>query len=229
MTTTAEQRGIRRTAVVVGAAVATYGLAFGAMGVAAGLSVPQISLLSMLMFTGASQIAFVGVLGAGGAPIAATTTAWLLGVRNAMYGIRLSTLLDVRGRRRALAAHLTIDESTALAIAHEDDDDTGAAARYGFYAGGISVWIQWNIATIIGALAARAVGDPNVYGLDAATAAGLLGLVWPRLQDAEHRAVAAGAVAVALALVLVAPAGVPVIASSLVAVVVALRTHRRGA
>lgn len=226
MTTTAAQREIRRTAIIVGTAVAMYGLAFGAMGIAAGLTLAQTSLLSMLMFTGASQIAFVGVLGAGGAPITATTTAWLLGIRNAMYGIRLSTLLDVRGRRRALAAHLTIDESTALAIANEADD---ADARYGFYAGGISVWIQWNVATVIGALAARAVGDPNVYGLDAATAAGLLGLVWPRLQDTEHRLVALGAVAVALGLVLVAPAGIPVIASSVVAVVVALQRHRRTA
>ena len=220
---------ILRTAFVIGLAVAMYGLAFGAMGVAAGLSVLQTSTLSLLMFTGASQIAFVSVLGAGGAPMTAVATAWLLGARNAMYGIRLSTLLRVRGLRRLLAAHLTIDESTALAIAHEDDDENGDSARLGFYSGGISVFILWNTATLLGAFAASAVGNPNDYGLDAATAAGLLELVWPRLQDTEHRLVGLGAVALALLLVPFVPAGIPVIAASLVAIVVALRTHARRA
>lgn len=223
------RREIVRTAVVIGLAVAMYGLAFGAMGIAAGLSILQTSALSLLMFTGASQIAFVSVIGAGGAPMTAVATAWLLGARNAMYGIRMSSLLKVRGLRRLIAAQLTIDESTALAIAHEADDESGDSARLGFYSGGVSVFILWNLATVVGAFAASSVGDPNDYGLDAATAAGLLALVWPRLQDTEHRLVGLGAVAVALVLVSIVPPGLPVIASSLVAIVVALRAHRRNA
>ena len=39
------------------------------------------------MFTGASQFALVGVLGAGGGAVAAVLTAWLLGARNGLYAL----------------------------------------------------------------------------------------------------------------------------------------------
>src|ERR1700710_3154673 len=110
-------RPIVRDALGIGVAVGALGLSFGALAAASGLSVGQASALSLLMFTGASQFAFVGLLGGGAA--AAVATALLLGARNALYGLRRSELLAVRGPRRALAAHLVIDESTAMAVGRD--------------------------------------------------------------------------------------------------------------
>src|SRR6476620_9991178 len=106
---------LRHEAMTVGLATGAYGISFGALGIAAGLSVAQTCALSLLMFTGASQFAFVGVIGAGGTGVAAVTTAALLGSRNAFYGLHLSQLLGLRGARRAIAAQLVIDESVAMA------------------------------------------------------------------------------------------------------------------
>ena len=221
--------GIIRSAVFVGLAVSVYGVAFGALGITAGLTVAQTCALSVLMFTGASQLAFVGVIGSGGSPATAIATAWLLGVRNAMYAVRMAMLLRPRGIQRLIAAQLTIDESTALAIGQDEAIEHGRAARLGFWSGGLSVFVLWNAATLLGALATTAIGDPQALGLDTAIAAGLAGLLGPRIRNRETSVVALAAVAVAMLLALVAPAGVPVLASSVVAFAAAAIALRREA
>ena len=110
--------------------VGAYGIAFGAAGVAAGFSVFQSCLLSLLTFSGASQFAIVGVIGAGGSALSGITTASLLGIRNGLYGLRMAPLLHVKGLRRVVAAQITIDESTGVALSQEERGE--AAMRQGF-------------------------------------------------------------------------------------------------
>lgn len=201
----------------VGVATGTYGVSFGALSVASGLTVAQTLLLSLLMFTGGSQFAFVGLAGAGAGGPAAVATAALVGARNGFYGLQLAPLLGARGGRRLLAAHLTIDESTAVGTAqtalHPGRPDL---VRVGFWATGAAVFVCWNASTAVGAVLGDALGDPRRYGLDAAAAAAFLALLWPRLSSALPRWTAAAAAGVALALVPVAPAGVPVLAAAAV-------------
>lgn len=214
-----ERRGAVRQALSVAAATGVYGVSFGALAVAAGLDLWQTSALSLLMFTGGSQFAFVGVVGSGGAAGAAVATAAMLGSRNALYGAVLAPLLRYRGGRQVAAAHLTIDESTAVATAQR----TPAVARLGFWWAGVGVFVLWNLFTVVGAVVGDALGDPTRWGLDAAAAAAFLGLLWPRLAHRSARVVAAGAAVVALALTPVTPAGVPVLAAAVVAVVLGWR------
>jgi len=213
----------RRQAVSVSLATGLYGISFGALSVAAGLSVPQTMALSLLMFSGGSQFAFIGVVGGGGALGAAVASAALLGARNGLYGAQLTPLLDLPWSRRLPAAQLTIDESTAVATAQP----TRAAARVGFWWTGVGVYLLWNLFTLLGALAGDRLGDPRAYGLDAAAAAAFLALVWPRLAGRAAQAVAGAAVVVALATTSLLPAGVPVLLAALVAVVVGLVTTGR--
>jgi predicted branched-subunit amino acid permease len=216
-----ERSAIIRDSLAVGVATGAYGVGFGAVSVAAGLSVAQTCTLSLLVFTGASQFALVGVVAAGGAPISGALTALLLGTRNTLYGLRLAPLLSFTGLRRAGAAHVVIDESTAMSVTR----DSTPAARLGFLTTGLSVFVLWNLATLVGAIAGNALGDPRAYGLDAAVGAAFLALLWPRLHGRLHRLVAVAAAAVALGIVPVAPAGVPVLAAAAVAVLVGLLTR----
>ena len=212
-----DQRGaIIREGVAVGVATGAYGLSFGAIGVASGLDVLQTAALSLLMFTGASQFAMVGVLASGGSPWSGAATAVLLGTRNGLYGLRLAPLLGWTGWRRAAGAHLVIDESTAMSV----NRDTPQQARVGFLSAGLAVFVLWNVATIVGAVAGTALGDPEDLGLDAAVGAAFLALLWPRLRTRTNQAVAVLSVAVALGMVPLTPAGVPVLAAALVAVLV---------
>jgi predicted branched-subunit amino acid permease len=204
-----------RDALGIGIATGAYALSFGAISTAAGLSLLQTCALSVLMFTGASQFALVGVVGAGGSVWAGAATAALLGSRNALYGVRLSSLLDRGGWRRAAAAHFVIDETTAMAIAR----DSVAESRLAFWATGLAVFTLWNLGTLIGALATHALPDPKVLGFDAAPPAAFLALLAPRLRAREPMAIALGAGVVALVCLPFVPAGVPLL---IVAVLVAI-------
>jgi predicted branched-subunit amino acid permease len=215
---------IVRDGLGVGVATGAYGVSFGAVSVAAGLTVAQTCALSLLVFTGASQFALVGVVAAGGAPVSGALTALLLGTRNTLYGLRLAPLLAWRGMRRVLAAHVLIDESTAMSVTRE----TREAARLGFLVTGVSIFVLWNVATFAGAVAGNALGDPRRYGLDAAVGAAFLALLWPRLDRRRNRLVAVAAAAVALGIVPVAAAGVPVLAAAGVALLAGALTREPG-
>lgn len=214
------RRVVLRNSLGVGIAVGTYGVSFGALATTSGLSVAQTCALSVLAFTGGSQFALVGVLAAGGSALSGTLTALLLGSRNTLYGLRLAPVLDVRGTRRAVAAQLVIDESTAMAIGQDDDE----SARLAFWSTGLAVFTLWNVATAVGALGATALGDPKKLGLDAAVGAAFLGLLWPRLKGRVPWLTALVAAAVALALTPVLAAGVPVLVAGVVAVAVLFRS-----
>src|SRR4051812_7519086 len=189
-------RPIVRDALGVGVAVGALGLSFGALAAASGLSVAQACALSLLMFTGASQFAFVGLIDGGVAPAVATALA--LGARNALYGLRLAPYLQPRG----LAAHFVIDESAAMSVRDTPDD-----TRLGFWSAGLAVFAFWNLATLIGALAGNAISDPDALGLDAAAPAAFLALLAPRLKTREPRAIAGLAAVAALLSVPFLPAG----------------------
>lgn len=215
---------VLRQSLSVGVATGAYGISFGALAVAAGLSVWQAVALSALLFSGGSQFAIVGIVAAGGSGAAAIATSSLLGVRNSLYALQVSRLLGVRGARRLAAAHLTIDESTAVAITQPERP----ASRLGFWVTGASIFLLWNLMTLLGALVGDALGDPKVYGLDAAAAAAFLALLWPRLRSRDAGAVGVAAAVVALLLAPHSPAGVPVLVAALTAVVAGLRPRRGG-
>jgi predicted branched-subunit amino acid permease len=216
----ATQRGIVRDGLGVGLATGLYGASFGAVSVGAGLSVLQTCCLSLLMFTGASQFAFIGVVDAGGPPLSGALTALMLGTRNTLYGLKLAPLLAFRGWRRAVTAHLVIDESTAMSVTR----DTREEARTGFLATGVAVFALWNLFTFVGALAGNLIGDPRSYGLDAAVGGAFLALLWPRLADARNRVIAVCGAAVALGVVPVTAAGVPVLVAGGVALLAGVLT-----
>jgi predicted branched-subunit amino acid permease len=211
--TPAERSAIVRDGLGVGLATGLYGVSFGAVSAADGLSVLQTCALSLVMVTGASQFAFVGVVAAGGAPVSGAVTALLLGTRNTLYGLKLAPLLGFDGWRRPAAAQVVIDESTAMAIIRE----SRTAARVGFLSTGIAVFCLWNLFTFLGAVGGNLIGDPRTYGLDAAVGAAFLALLWPRLSDRRNRWIAACAAAVALISVPLTSAGVPVLVAGGVA------------
>ncbi|UOE44946.1 AzlC family ABC transporter permease [Agromyces larvae] len=220
-----------RDGLAVGLATAVYGISFGALAVAAGLDVWQTCFLSLVMFTGGSQFALVGVLASGGVAAggSAIATAALLGVRNVVYGMRMKPVVDTGSRwRRILAAWITIDESTAVALAQSDQ----RSARVGFWLTGVVIFVGWNLTTLLGALIGDAIGDTRAWGLDAAAAAAFLGLLWPRLKRVQAGAVAVVAAVVATVATPVLMPGLPVLVAGVVAVLVGwfdLFSRRRAA
>jgi predicted branched-subunit amino acid permease len=215
---TPEDSAAVRKALAVGIAAASYGVSYGALAVAAGLDIWQTCVMSLLMFTGGSQFALVGVIATGGvaAGPAAILSAAVLGVRNGIYGIRMAPIVGGGWWRRVAAAWVTIDETTAVAIAQP----TLRSQRIGFWVAAAAVFVGWNLTSLLGGLIGNSLGDIRAYGLDAAAAAAFLGLLWPRLRQRQTIAVAAGAAVVAAVVTPVLLPGLPVLVAGLVAVVV---------
>jgi predicted branched-subunit amino acid permease len=218
-----ERPTVLRDSLSVAIPVGSYGAAFGAAAVAGGFSVLQACALSLLLFSGASQFAVVGVMAGGGTPLSAIATGALLGIRNGLYGMRMAPILKLSGIRRFLGAQITIDESTGVALSQESRGQD--AMRYGFFATGIGVFIFWNLFTFIGALGANSIGDPSSWGLDAAVPAAFLGLVWPRLVNNRTRIAALLSVILALSLTPFLGAGLPIIATVLIALVIGWKSE----
>lgn len=213
-----------RDSLSVSFTVGAYGVAFGAAAVANGFSVLQSCLLSLLTFSGASQFAVIGVIGAGGGALSGITTASLLGIRNGLYGVLMAPILKVRGLKRLVAAHVTIDESTGVSLSQEPRGSD--AMREGFWLTGFGVFIFWNLFTLAGALGAEAMGNPSAWGLDAAVPAAFLGLVWPRLKSSTDKTLAIIAAIFAIATTPFLPAGLPIISTAVIAIIAGLRASK---
>ncbi|MGI8458234.1 MAG: AzlC family ABC transporter permease [Propionibacteriaceae bacterium] len=212
-----QRAAILRAAVGFGVYAAAFGASFGAVAVSSGLSVAQAVVLSLVMFSGASQFAFVGIATAGGSPFAAIPAALLLGVRNAFYGVPVSEILQPRGFARLWTAHFVIDETTGMAISQANP----RARRYAFWATGLILFVLWQGGTLAGAVVGGSI-DPSTFGLDAAAPAVYLALLWPMLVTTRARVVAAAGALLALVLLPLTPAGVPVVAAAVVALVAGL-------
>lgn len=202
-----------RVGLSISIATGLYGISFGALSVAAGLSFWQTMALSLLLFSGGSQFAFIGVIGGGGTGVAAMSAATLLGIRNGIYGMQMNALVRPVRWRKLLAAHVTIDESAATASGQSERTEQ----RRGFWMAGLGVFALWNLFTAVGALAGDALGDPKQWGLDGAAVAAFLGLLWPRLKARQPAAIAVVCALVTVLTVPLLPSGVPILAAAAVA------------
>lgn len=215
------RHSIIRSAIGIGLYGGALGVSYGAVAGGAGLSLWQTMFLSLVMFSGGSQFAFVGALAS---PWAAASVALLLAVRNSFYGVRLIDILSPLGWKRPLTAHLVLDESTAMTIAQKER----AASRYAFYTTGITMFICWQAGSLVGAIIGRGI-DTHAFGLDVAAPAAFIALLWPGLTTPAARIVAVTSAVIAFLLIPVAPAGVPVLLSVLVAAAAGLRPRKEAA
>jgi predicted branched-subunit amino acid permease len=206
----------------VAGAVSLYGISFGALAVASGLDFWQTQVLSLFMFSGGSQFAVIGLVAAGAAGPSIITAAGLLGVRNGLYAVRMSSVVGVGFWKRLLAGHWTIDESTAVAIAQGELREQ----RRGFWLTGAAIFVGWNLMTAVGAVLGDALGDPKAWGLDAAAAAAFLGLLWPRIQAFQPVAIAAVSAVVTVIAVPTLPPGIPILVAAATGLVLALVAGR---
>ncbi|WEO76861.1 AzlC family ABC transporter permease [Cryobacterium sp. SO2] len=224
MPTSLQESPGARVGLSIAVATGLYGVSFGALSVSSGLDVWQTQALSLLLFSGGSQFAFIGVIAGGGTPVAAASAAALLGIRNAVYGMQMNMLLQPRRWRRLAAAHVTIDESLATSTGQTDPLEQ----RRGFWVAGVGIFVLWNLFTLVGALAGDAIGDPKQWGLDGAAVAAFLALLWPRLRSREAGAIAAVCALATVLAVPFVPPGVPILVAAVVAALIGWFGYRSG-
>lgn len=187
------------------AGVVPFGAAYAVTARAAGLSLLDTQLMSLLVFAGGAQFSAAGLVAAGAGPWTLVATTFLINVRHVLYGLALSATTPLRGWRRVAAAHLLTDEAFGVHVAH-------GRGRAPFLLGaGLSLFVVWNAATFVGALFAHRVPDPAAIGLDLVFPLAFLALLLPLLVHRVALVVAASAGAIAWALAPLAGFGVAVL------------------
>jgi 4-azaleucine resistance transporter AzlC len=214
----------RRDGLLLGAAVGIFGVTFGVLASASGVSAFKATTMSLLVFTGASQFAAVGIVSSGGEPLSALGTALLLAARNGVYSLTIAETLPRNGLKRLIAAQLVIDETAAMSKAQPVPE----VSQEVFWVTGISVFVFWNAGTLLGVFAGQVVGDPLSWGLDAAFPAGFLALLLPHLSDRKKRLAALLGALIAVISIPILPQGLPVLAAALGAVVAAAVGNKKG-
>lgn len=203
----------------IGAAVGAYGISYGVLATAAGLSPVVATLSSLLVLAGGSQFAFVAVLAAGGNPLTGAVGGLLLNLRYVVFGLAVAQALPRAPLPRRLAdAYLVVDESVALALGAAARGAPAAEVTRTFRRIGLAVSAAWIGMTALGAFGGQLLGDPRALGLDAAFPAGFLALLAPWLRTPPARRAALAGALLAIGLTPVTPPGVPIIAAALGAV-----------
>jgi 4-azaleucine resistance transporter AzlC len=206
---TPPRRAVLTTSVTLGFAVGVFAILFGVGAVAAGASTWQACAMSMLAFTGASQLSAVAVMASGGSVASALGGALLLAARNGVFGLTMSKTITGSLATRLVAAQLTVDEPTAMASGYDEPD----LQRLAFWATGLSIYLFWNLGTLIGALAGSAI-DPAKYGLDAAIPSAFVAMLWPHLRTTNGRRAAALGAILCLATTPLLPIGLPILVAA---------------
>ena len=215
--------GVLRDIALTCLAVWFIGLSYGAIAVASGFPLWVPAAQSVLVLAGASEILFIGIVAAGGNPIAAALAGLLVNARHVPYSLALPDVTG-RGWRRILGTHVMNDESVVFALAQDDL----ARKRAAYWACGLGVLICWPSGAILGALIGSAVRDTNALGLDAMFPAVILALIMPALRDRVTLRVAVAGAAIALATAPFLPPGLPVLLA-LAAAAGAIRRRPPGA
>jgi len=214
-----------RAGVPLGFASLLIGLSFGVLARTSGISLAMTCAMSLLVFAGGAQFLAIATIASGGSPLAVVLGGVVLNARHLPYGLAVAPFLRGPLWKRALSSQIVLDESTALALAQP----TPELGRLAFYACGCSLFVAWNLSTLIGALAGGAIADPSALGLDAAFPASMLALLAPLLRERDVRAAALAGAAIALAVTPFTAPGVPILAASLGVLAARLVPAREGA
>ncbi|EXG79210.1 AzlC family ABC transporter permease [Cryptosporangium arvum] len=212
-----------RSIALVCLADALVGVSFGAIAVSAGFPLWIPILLSVVVFAGAAQFLFIGLIAAGGSPLAAVAAALLVNARHLPFGFAVGDAIARVGfLRRLIGSHLMTDETVAFTLAEDDPRRRRAV----YWATGSALFVCWNLSVVLGGLAGTVISDTDALGLDAAFPAVLLALVLPSLSDPRTRWAALIGVVIALATTPVLPAGAPVLLALIGVAVVGLIRRR---
>jgi 4-azaleucine resistance transporter AzlC len=201
-------------------AVWFIGLSYGAIAVASGFPLWVPAAQSVLVLAGASEFLFIGIVAAGGNPLAAAAAGLLVNARHLPYGLALPDMTGpdmtgpdmtgpgrpaTRRMKRLLGSHVMNDESVVFALAQEDLPRKRAA----YWACGLGVLLCWPAGAVLGALIGSVIGNTSAFGLDAMFPAVILALIVPALRDRRLRRAAVTGAVIALAAAPFLPAGLP--------------------
>ncbi len=160
--------------------VIPWGILAGSYALEVGLSPIESQAMSAIIFGGAVQLAVLGMLNAGAGLLSMLVTAALITSRHLLYSMAMrSRMSPLPLRWRLLLGFLLTDELFAIT----PNSTPQSFNRWQALGGGLSFYLGWNTATLLGILAGQTIPNLDEWGLDFAMAATFIALVIPAIKD----------------------------------------------
>lgn len=201
---------------------ATLAVTYFAVGVTvsvamvdAGVSIPTTLGAAFLVYSATSQLAFLAVKAAGGSTIVGVLSGWLVASRFGLLAVSLGSRYQGGVPERAAAAINSFDPNVGLAIQQQDN----AVLRRVFWKVTAALMIGWWTGAFLGAFVGDLIGDGKTWGLDAVFPAALVAIVGALVRRRDGLTAALAGATICCLLIVVSPGGLPILASSLGAVV----------
>ena len=129
--------------------VIPFGLVFGVLGIASGLTATQTILMSSIIFGGASQVVFAQLWSSGTSPIITGGSVAIINMRHIIYSANVSFYISSLPLKwRIVLGYLLTDE--AFAVSFQEFENKNKFAHYHLLGGGLTLWVFWQISTVIG-------------------------------------------------------------------------------
>ena len=160
--------------------VVPFGLVFGVLGIASGLTVLQTILMSSIIFGGASQVVFAQLWSIGASPIVTGGSVAIINSRHIIYSANISKYISVLSLRwRLTLGYLLTDE--AFAISFQEFENRNRFAHYHLLGGGLTLWVFWQISTVTGVFLGANI--PPYLNLEFAIPLTFIAVILPTLKS----------------------------------------------
>lgn len=145
--------------------VVPFGLIFGMLGIACGLTPLQTILMSSILFGGASQIVFAQLWANGTPPVFIGASVSVINLRHVLYSASVAPYLrQLPLRWRVALAYFLTDEAYAVSIKHFLERPTNPFKHFHLLGAGMTLWVFWQISTVIGVFASATIPEELSLG-----------------------------------------------------------------
>ncbi|WMT43212.1 AzlC family ABC transporter permease [Paenibacillus sp. D2_2] len=198
----------------------SIGFAAGVLGTTSGLSITEITLMSLLVYAGSAQFILAGMVAANGSASAIIFTIFFVNLRHLLLSAALSPYFrHLSPLKNMLIGSLLTDETFGVAIA-QTTNKTYISDKW-MHGLNVTAYLNWVIANVAGAFLGQWITDPQKFGLDFALPAMFIGLLVllmvSRAKVAVDIVVAVSAVVIVVGVSLVTSASVGVIVATIFA------------
>lgn len=187
-----------------------FAAAYAVSARSAGLTLLETQLMSLIVFSGGAQFSAAGLFAVQAPGPAVILTTFLINLRHLLYGLSLGQRVRMTQLQRLLGAHVLTDEAYGVTVARGE-------RSFGFFVGSaLSLFLIWNLSTLLGGLLSRLVPDPAALGVDFVFPLAFLALLIPLLSGFKALGVALAAGALALVTARTVGTGVAILLAGVV-------------
>jgi len=165
-------------------AAAPFGIVYGALAQANGLSVFATLGMSLFVFAGSSQFVAVTLIGVGAAVPIIVLTVFVVNLRHMLYAVSMMPYVaELPQKIRALMAFWLTDESYATLSKGLIDEPTMPQFHWYYFGSALAMYFNWQCCTALGIYLGQEIPDLTGWGLDIAMVVAFVGIVVPILKN----------------------------------------------